>query len=157
LTRLYTALKAHAVDAEPVDWNNPLAARFREVMNDDFNTPEAVALLFELAGEVNRGGSRDAVALLKSLAALLGLLERDATEYLQGKANSPEGDIRVSAKMTGELAAGLTEARIDELIGARVAARKAKNFAESDRIRKELLDAGIVLEDGPKGTLWRRG
>jgi cysteinyl-tRNA synthetase len=157
LTRLYTALKAHAVDAEPVDWNNPLAARFREVMNDDFNTPEAVALLFELAGEVNRGGSRDAVALLKSLAALLGLLERDATEYLQGKANSPEGDIRVSAKMPGELAAGLTEARIDELIGARVAARKAKNFAESDRIRKELLDAGIVVEDGPKGTIWRRG
>ena len=113
LTRLYTALKAHAVDAGPVDWNNPLAARFREVMNDDFNTPEAVAVLFELANEANRSNSRDAAVLLKSLAAILGLLQR----------------VR----------------------------RKTKNYAESDRIRKELLDAGIVLEDGPKGTLWRRG
>jgi len=140
LSTLYIALKAHDVEAGPVDWNNPRAARFRAVMNDDFNTPEAVAVLFELANEVNRSGSRDAAVLLKSLAAMLGFLQRKPTEFLQG---TPAGD-------------GWTPARIQAQIDARAAAKTTKNYAEADRIRKELLDAGIVLEDTPKGTIWRR-
>ncbi|MBI1990853.1 MAG: cysteine--tRNA ligase, partial [Betaproteobacteria bacterium] len=142
LTRLYTALKQHDVAPAPVDWNEPHAARFREAMDDDFNTPEAVAVLFDLANEVNRSGSRDAAVTLKSLAATLGLLQRKATEFLQGgTAVAGSGD----------------ELRISLMIAAREEARKARNFAEADRIRKELDDAGIVLEDKPGGkTEWRR-
>jgi cysteinyl-tRNA synthetase len=140
LMRLYTALKDHAVAAGPVGWNEPHAARFRDAMEDDFNTPEAVAVLFDLANEVNRSGSRPAAALLKSLAATLGLLQRKPTEFLQG---TPASD-------------GWTPARIQAQIDARTAAKQARNYAEADRIRKELLDAGIALEDTPKGTIWRR-
>ena len=140
LSTLYIALKAHAVEAQPVAWNNPLAARFREAMNDDFNTPEAVAVLFELAGEVNRSNSRASALLLKSLAATLGILQREPTEFLQGT----------------PVAGGWTPERVQAQIDARAAAKKTKNYADADRIRRELLDAGIVLEDTPKGTVWRR-
>jgi cysteinyl-tRNA synthetase len=138
LTRLYTALKAVPAIAAPIDWDLPQARRFRDAMNDDFNTPEAVAVLFDLATEVNRSRSVTAAAQLKSLAGVLGLLQRDPSTFLQGEG----GDLSPEA--------------IAQRIAERVAARKAKNFAESDRIRDELLAAGIVLEDGPAGTTWRR-
>ena len=141
LTRLYTALKDHAAAPGAIDWSDSHAARFREAMNDDFNTPEAVAVLFDLANEVNRSHSPDAAKLLKSLAGLLGLLQREASAFLQAL----------------PAAGGLDPARVDELIAARAAARKAKDFGEADRIRKELTEGGIELEDTPKGTLWRRG
>jgi len=140
LARLYTALKGVDAKAGPVDWNDPRAAKFREAMDDDFNTPEAVAVLFDLANEVNRTASAKDAGLLRSLGAILGLLGRDPTEFLQA---APPGE-------------GLTPEGIEALIAARVAARKAKNFSEADRIRKELEAAGIVLEDGAKGTTWRR-
>jgi cysteinyl-tRNA synthetase len=140
LTRLYNALKDLKAAPGAVDWKDFRASRFREAMNDDFNTPEAVAVLFDLANEVNRTHSAADAGLLKSLAGVLGLLQRDPQAFLQ-------------APTAGE---GITPQRIEELIAARVAARKAKNFAEADRIRQELLDGGVVLEDGPKGTIWRR-
>ena len=140
LTRLYTALKGVQAVSETIDWSKPPATRFREAMNDDFNTPEAVAVLFDLANELNKTRSAATATLFKSLAGVLGLLQRDPQAFLQAL---PAGE-------------GMTPQRIEELIAARVAARKAKNFAEADRIRKELLDGGVVLEDGPKGTLWRR-
>ena len=109
-------------------------------MDDDFNTPEAVATLFDLANEVNRTQSAAAAAQLEALAGVLGLLQRDPQVFLQGVGS--EG--------------GLDDAAINALIEARIAAKKAKNFAEADRIRKELLEAGIVLEDSASGTTWRR-
>jgi cysteinyl-tRNA synthetase len=153
LSRLYTALRGMEVSGGKIDWSNSHAARFREAMNDDFNTPEAVAVLFDLANEVNKTRSGDDAGLLKSLAGILGLLQRDPVLFLQGPLS---GQVNVKFTVTGTLSASYSPEAIERLIADRTAARKAKNFAESDRIRKELLDAGIVLEDGPQGTTWRR-
>jgi cysteinyl-tRNA synthetase len=139
LARLYTALKAVPARAGNVDWSEPQAARFLAAMNDDFNTPEAMAVLFDLANEVNRTQSSSSAVLLKSLGGVLGLLQRNPEEFLRGV-----------------LPAGWTVARIEEMIAARAQAKKARNYAESDRVRDELLTAGIALEDGPAGTTWRR-
>ncbi len=142
LTRLYTALKDFDdVKAGAVDWANPQAAKFREAMDDDFNTPEAVAVLFEIVNEINKLRSNELAQLLRSLAGMLGLLQRDANGFLQ--AGSPA-------------VGGISTVQIEAQITARAAAKKAKNYAEADRIRKELVDAGVVLEDTAKGTVWRR-
>jgi len=144
LTRLYTALKIVGEEGrekgEGIDWSESHAQRFKLAMDDDFNTAEAVAVLFDLANEVNRSQSSVAAAQLKALAGVLGLLQRDPQEFLQG----------------GVSEGGLDDAAINTQIEARIAAKKAKNFAEADRIRKELLEAGIVLEDAAQGTTWRR-
>jgi cysteinyl-tRNA synthetase len=108
-------------------------------MDDDFNTPEAIAVLFELAGEANRGDA-SAARLLRALGATLGLLQRDAESFLKA----------------GATAGGMAESAIETLIAARQEARRRKDFAESDRIRAQLLEAGIVLEDAAAGTTWRR-
>jgi cysteinyl-tRNA synthetase len=143
LARLYIALKGREIPpATAIDWNGPHAQRFKNAMDDDFNTPEAVAVLFDLASEVNRTGSLADMALLKSMGGLLGLLQRDPQQHLQDE--SLAGD----AKFTPE--------RIEEMIQQRLSARAARNFAEADRIRKDLSDADILLEDGPDGTSWRR-
>jgi cysteinyl-tRNA synthetase len=141
LSRLYTALKAVAGIDAAIDWNEPHALRFRQAMDDDFNTPEACAVLFDLAAEVNRSKSPTLASQLRALAGLIGLLKRDPQIFLQA---APESGDDCSLE------------RIETLIAARVAAKKAKNYAESDRIRAELLAAGIVLEDSAQGTTWRR-
>ncbi len=138
LSRLYTALKGAEGQAD-VDWEEAHARRFSEAMDDDFGTPEAVAVLFDLANELNRTREMRLAAQLKGLGAILGLLQRDPVEFLQ-------------AGRTDGLGPDTIETRIAE----RAAAKKARNFAEADRIRDELKDAGIVLEDSPSGTTWRR-
>ncbi|OAM51543.1 cysteine--tRNA ligase [Methylovorus sp. MM2] len=140
LSRLYTALRSLTVEDVAIDWQHPVASAFQDAMNDDFNTPEAMAVLFELANHINKTGSLESAALLKKLAGLLGLLQRDPETFLQGD---------VSAE-------GYTPDEIDGMIASRLKARQEKDFAEADRLRKTLLDKGIVLEDTAQGTTWRR-
>ena len=136
LKRLYTALSLVAPAEVAIDWAEPHAARFKAAMDEDFGTPEAVAVLFDLAGEVNRSKSPELAGLLKALGACLGLLQDDPQQFLQAGA------------------AGVDPAAIEAQIAARAAAKAAKNWAEADRIRKELLEQGIVLKDSPTGTTW---
>ncbi len=139
LKRLYTALASVPAAPARIDWSDDYAARFQAAMDEDFGTPEAVAVLFELASEVNRSRSPERAGLLKALGAILGLLQEDPTAFLQGGA-----------------AAGLDEAAIQQQIEARAAAKAAKDWPEADRIRKALLEQGVVLKDGPAGTSWER-
>ena len=135
LRRLYTALDAVTPAAVDIEWTQPHAARFKAAMDNDFATPEAVAVLFELAAEINRGKSPQVAGLLKTLGGVLGLLQCDPKAFLQA-------------------GAGLDEASIQQQIVARAAAKKARNFAEADRIRDDLLAQGIVLKDSAAGTTW---
>lgn len=142
LSRLYTALKEIPPDDAGVDWNEPHAQAFRAAMDDDFNTPEAVAQLFDLAAEANRTRSSRVSGQLKGLGRILGLLQRDPTSFLQ--------DLR-------GLDTTLDRAGIEARIAKRADAKAARDFATADAIRAELLAAGIVLEDKPGGvTEWRR-
>jgi len=138
LKRLYTALASVPPVPISLDWSVPEAARFKAAMDEDFGTPEAVAVLFDLASEVNRSHSSELSGLLKALGGVLGLLQADPQQFLQAGVS-------------------VDEATIQSRIEARAAAKKAKDFAQADAIRQELAAQGIVLKDGAGGTTWERG
>ena len=148
LTRLYTAAKnapsASSTCAAAIDWNEAHAARFRAAMDDDFNTPIAVAALFDLASEVNRTRSSALAAQLKALGGILGLLEREPQAFLRAMPASSDADDAT------------LEARVVDAIAARAAAKRERNYTEADRIRDELAADGVALEDTASGTVWRR-
>jgi cysteinyl-tRNA synthetase len=136
LQRLYLSLRGMEINHMEVNWNHPLAVKFKEAMDDDFNSPEAISVLFELANEINKNKSLPLASLLKGLAKKIGLLERDPEIFLKGDAKNSFD--------------------IDELISKRHEAKLNKDFKEADRIRSVLLENGVVLEDTPQGTIWRK-
>ena len=142
--RLYTALRG--LDAPEREPEEGWLARFRAAMDDDFNTPEAISVLFDLAHEVNRtrgpdpGRARSLAGTLRALGGILGLLGADPDAWLRGVSS-------------GE---GPDDGEVESMVARRVAARARRDWAEADRLRDELTAAGVVLEDGAKGTVWRR-
>jgi cysteinyl-tRNA synthetase len=149
LTRLYTALRGLELDGVEPSADTDYEQRFVAAMDDDFNTAEALAAMFDLAREINKARETDVeqatqlAALLRQLGGILGLLQAEPENYLKGGDTASAG--------------GLSDDEINSMIEARQQARAEKNWAESDRIRDQLQDAGIILEDGPQGTTWRRG
>ena len=135
LGSFYTTLREVAPDEAAIDWDNPYAMRFRDAMNDDFDVPNALAVLHDLRGEVNRTRSAGLSGLLKALGGTLGLLQQDAETFLKG---------------------GM-DLDVQGLIEERNAAKKSKDFPRADEIRRQLEAQGIVLEDKPGGiTEWRK-
>jgi cysteinyl-tRNA synthetase len=147
LTRFYTALRGIESEGVTAVMESEWEQRFNAAMDDDFNTPEALSVLFDLVREINRlNDSEDLTTeahaqLLKQLAEILGLLQQDPDQFLKGENHED----------------GLSDTEIEQLIKDRTAARANKNWAESDRIRDLFTEQGIVLEDGADGTTWRRG
>jgi cysteinyl-tRNA synthetase len=137
LRRLYTALEGIDAPASALDWNRPAAKAFRAAMNDDFNTPQAIAVLFDLAAQINRSRDPAQAAELRALGGTLGLLQQSPRAYLQSGGT-------------------LDAAAIAERIEARAAAKRARDFELADRIRRELAGRGVVLQDSPDGTTWRK-
>jgi len=137
LKRLYTSLQAVPPQAEPVaiDWNAPYSDRFKAAMDQDFGTPEAVAVLFDLASEVNRNRSPQLAGLLRALGGVLGLLQSPPEVFLRSGSAVDAG-------------------HIDALIAQRQTAKAGRDFARADAIRAELLAQGIVLKDSAQGTTW---
>ncbi len=176
LLRLYNALGddlGAAAEPTPIDWAEPFAARFKAAMDDDFNTADALAVLFDLATEANRSEAPQARARLRQLGQVLGLLGQDPQRVRRSalRAGSGPGLTTVQRRGQGDgqgegggqadagagASAALTEASIEECIANRAQAKKERRFADADRIRDELAQAGIVLEDRADGTRWRRG
>jgi cysteinyl-tRNA synthetase len=152
LLRLYTALTpglaGNGEHLQPLlqpDWTTPSGQRFREAMDDDFNTPIAVSVLFDLASELNRTRDPAIERELRSLASVLGLLGKP-----------PEQAVQSGLRGSDQSSAGLSDSDIDALVIRRTEAKKAKQFAQADQLRAELLAQGVILEDSPTGTRWRR-
>ena len=135
LRRLYTALALVSPAPVAIDWSAPFALAFKAAMDEDFGTPEAVAVLFDLATEVNRSRSPELAGLLRALGGCLGLLQAEPAVFLQAGAQ-------------------LAPAVIEALIAQRAQAKKDRDFAAADAIRQQLLAQGVVLKDAPGGTSW---
>ena len=142
LRRLYTTLDLVPPLAQAIDWGTPFAARFKAAMDEDFGTPEAMAVLFDLASEVNRSRSVTLSGQLQALGACLGLLQLNPAEFLKGR--------------TGEAGAQDDTQEIDRLVSERSKAKDERDFVLADRIRQSLSDKGVVLKDTASGTSWER-
>ena len=140
--RLYTALALVPAQPMDIDWEQAFAARFKAAMDEDFGTPEAVAVLFDLASEINRTKSGELAGLLRALGACLGLLQGDPAAFLQAG--------------SGDTALAGDAVQISQLIAARAKAKQERDFAQADRIRQQLTDMGVVLKDSAAGTTWER-
>lgn len=138
LTRLYQSVKDFHLTNEVVELDNTWVLPFTQAMNDDFNTPVALSILFQLSHEVHKSNSVSLAATLKYLAGILGLLHEDSTIFLQSGLTGSEKE------------------EIERLITERLQARSERNWAKADQIRAELLTKGIELEDGTHGTTWRK-
>ncbi|MFV1983744.1 MAG: cysteine--tRNA ligase [Thiohalomonadales bacterium] len=154
LTALYTALRGvnfNEINNSKSDYDEVYLSRFKKIMDDDFNTSEALSLLHEIAKQLNIAIQNHTAevsmpvstlaATLKYLAGLLGLLTQDAEIFLKGKTNSDED---------------FSNADIEQLINDRINAKENKDWSEADKIRGILQEQGIILEDSVKGTTWRR-
>jgi cysteinyl-tRNA synthetase len=138
LTKLYLTIRDFKGELiSKIDWNQPYANNFKQALDDDFNSSEAISILFELANEINKTNSSELLILLKSLAQILGLLSKDPEHFLQGNNSKDDIDIELMIKKRND-------------------AKKNKNFQEADEIRANLLEKGILLEDTPEGTIWRK-
>ena len=138
LTKLYLTIRDFKGESiSKIDWNQPYANKFKQALDDDFNSSEAISILFELANEINKTNSSELLILLKSLAQILGLLSKDPEHFLQGNNSKDDVDIELMIKKRND-------------------AKKNKNFQEADDIRANLLEKGILLEDTPEGTIWRK-
>ena len=138
LTKLYLTIRDFKGESiSKIDWNQPYANKFKKALDDDFNSSEAISILFELANEINKTNSSELLILLKSLAQILGLLSKDPEHFLQGNNSKDDIDIELMIKKRND-------------------AKKNKNFQEADDIRANLLEKGILLEDTPEGTIWRK-
>ena len=138
LTKLYLTIRDFKGELiSKIDWNQPYANKFKQALDDDFNSSEAISILFELANEINKTNSSELLILLKSLAQILGLLSKDPEHFLQGNNSKDDLDIELMIKKRND-------------------AKKNKNFQEADDIRANLLEKGILLEDTPEGTIWRK-
>ncbi|MFT5503156.1 MAG: cysteinyl-tRNA synthetase, partial [Gammaproteobacteria bacterium] len=145
LQRLYSALVGVEIGIAPD--SSDYQSRFEAAMNDDFNTANAVAVLFDLVRDINRAKTESAdqvpalAGLLKKLSAVIGLLDADPVQYLKSRVDESEG---------------LSDSEVDQLIEERLVAKGAKDWSRADQIRGQLVAAGIIIEDGPEGTRWRR-
>ena len=151
LARLYTTLRGIPVAAQSGPECAVYTAAFHKAMDDDFNTPEAIAVLFEIAREINRHKDSDPettaslAACLCTLGNILGLLQAE-----------PESYFRESVSVQDDEAEGLADDEVEALLASRISARESKDWAMADRIRDQLDAAGIIIEDGAAGTRWRR-
>jgi len=156
LNRLYTALRGFELVSAKVDWQHPQAIRFKAAMDDDFSTSEAMAVLFDLAHELNKTKALVTANLLKGLGKVVGLLQSEPNAHLQNSITHDSIKEGVNADDYSNVSIVFSTISVETRILNRTEAKKSKNFAEADRIRKELADAGIILEDSPQGTTWRR-
>ncbi len=140
LTRLYLAIReSNSIIDQKIDWKNSFSCQFKDALDDDFNTPEAISVLFSLANAVNKNRQNEEQALLIQLANILGILEMEPEVFLRGNIEADDKNVD-----------------IDQLINDRLEAKKNKDYQKADEIRIFLEGRDILLEDTPNGTIWRK-
>jgi cysteinyl-tRNA synthetase len=140
LTRLYLAIReSNSIIDQKIDWKNSFACQFKDALDDDFNTPEAISVLFSLANAVNKNRQNEEQTLLIQLANILGILEMEPEVFLRGNIEADDKNVD-----------------IDQLINDRLEAKKNKDYQKADEIRIFLEGRDILLEDTPNGTIWRK-